>query len=110
MGAFNEVLGKLPCPQCLNLVEIEIQFKYGSVFQHKYKLGEKLIWGGNDVGMPDRARVVLDGEGSKCSSCGYDRDWPVYVYLDNDVITSVTVATGVYDFASVHESFLVLSE
>lgn len=110
MGAFNELQGELTCPRCLNPVTTDIQFKYGSVVHRRYKLGDTLVWGSNDIGKPGRRLVILDAEGTRCPNCQYDGDWPAYVRVRDDVLTSVESATGAYDFASVHESFLVLQE
>lgn len=36
-------------------------FKYGDSWQHHYVLGDKLNWGGNDVGEPGHKLVVVVG-------------------------------------------------
>lgn len=110
MGAYNEVRARLTCPSCAKEVEADVQFKYGSVHQHKYNLADKLIWGGNDAGRPGRTLVVADGEATKCSACGYDSDWPAYVTIEHDIIRSVGTATGEYDFVSAVDTFIVLRE
>lgn len=110
MGAFNEVRAQLVCPNCRVSVVIDVQFKYGSVVHHRYTLGSTLRWGANDVGVPGRAVVVVDGEGSRCPNCGWTEDWPVYVVVENDVIREVIPATGEHDFKSLHETFVVLRE
>lgn len=110
MGAFNEVRVPLICPNCGLSAAIDVQFKYGSVVHHKYTLGSALRWGANDVGVPGRAVVVVDGEGSRCPHCGWNDDWPVYVLIENDVIRAVSPATGEHDFTPPHETFVVLRE
>jgi hypothetical protein len=98
MGAFNEVHAAVPCPRCEETVETDVQFKYGAVVQHQYKVGDKIIWGANNVGMPGKELVVVDGEGTQCPKCGYDGDWPLYVTIERDVIRSVSAPTGEHDF------------
>jgi hypothetical protein len=110
MGAYNEVRARLVCPSCKMDVEATVQFKYGSVVHHKYSIGDKIVWGANDVGRPGRQLVVVEGEAMGCPNCGYDADWPAYIVVENDIIRSVTNATGAYDFASTAESYIVLRE
>ena len=94
MGAFNDVRARVTCPSCTKDVEVEVQFKYGSVWQHHYELGATLLWGTNDVGQPGRALVIADGEAGECPACGYDGDWPAYVTIERDVIQSARTSTG----------------
>ncbi len=110
MGAFNIVTVTMPCPGCQTPVMVRVQFKYADTWQHEYKLGDLLKWGGNDVGQPGRSRVVVDGVAEKCPTCGYDEEWSFYVLIENDVIKAVESASGRYDFASVRETYLVLKE
>lgn len=107
-GAYNEVRATLRCPSCDRLVEVDTQFKYGSVVHHRDSIGDRLAWGANDVGRPGYRLVVVDGEASGCTLCSYDEDWPVYVFARSDVLDRVVPATGGYDFVTTHTSFLVL--
>lgn len=108
MGAFNDVRARLICPSCANDAEVEVQFKYGSVWQNHYAMGDTLRWGTNDVGQPGRALVIVDGEATTCPACGHDGDWPVYVTIERDIIQSARTATGEHDFAALDESFVVI--
>jgi hypothetical protein len=110
MGAYNEVRGVLTCPSCGQQTEGDVQFKYGSAVHHRYGIGEKLVWGANDIGRPGLQTVVVDGEAGPCPNCGHAGDWPVYVFIKDDVIDRVTDANGIYDFASSGTSFLVLND
>lgn len=40
---------------------MEIQFKYGDVWQHIYRVGDELSWGGNDIGERSAGTVVAYG-------------------------------------------------
>jgi hypothetical protein len=109
MGAFNTVTAEQVCPSCRNAVEARVQFKYGDTWQNEYRLGERLRWGGNDIGVPGRRRVVLDGAGERCPKCGY-AEWDFYVLLEDDVITSVKPASGDFDFVASQGKPIVLEE
>ena len=79
MSAFNIVKGRTSCPSCKHVAEFEVQFKYGDNWQHSYRLGDRLRWGGNDVGTPGRRRVLVEGIGGPCPHCKADN-------LDFDVV------------------------
>lgn len=79
MGAFNTVVASVCCPSCGRDAELEIQFKYGSTWQYRYRIGDRLRWGGNDIGSPGYKRVRVEGIGGPCSHCGAR-------YLDFDVV------------------------
>lgn len=105
MGAFNILIVDEKCNKCKNDVQIEIQFKFGDVWQNKYKLGDVLRWGGNDHGIKGAQRVVLDGV-AECDSCKEEIDY--LIYLDNDKFKSVEVNRGKYDFTSSGGYFIVI--
>jgi hypothetical protein len=109
MGAFNEVSVATKCPTCSQPVQVRVQFKYGDTWQHQYRLGEALKWGGNDVGEPGHRRVVVDGAAERCPKCGHEDDWNFYVLLERDVIASVEPATGVHAFPT-DQPFIVLED
>ena len=111
MGAFNMVKTQATCPACGQIVEIAVQFKYGDTWQHTYKISQPLRWGGNDVGKPGKAWVVVDGVAeTPCPHCGFDDEWNFYVFLVEDRIVRVEPATGEYDFARVQSTYIVLQE
>lgn len=70
MSAFNILEASAKCPNCSVQSDFEIQFKYGNTWQLKYKIGEKLEWGGNDIGKQDAKEVFIEGIGGPCSNCG----------------------------------------
>lgn len=111
MGAFNLVKTQATCPACDQTIEIAVQFKYGDTWQHTYKISQPLRWGGNDVGKPGKAWVVVDGVAeTPCPLCGFDDEWNFYVFLIEDRIVRVEPATGAYDFARVQSTYIVLQE
>jgi hypothetical protein len=108
MGAYNEVNARLPCPHCGRLVDTVVQFKYGAVTHHRYAIGDRLVWGANDVGSAGHPLVVVAGEGTMCEACHLDADWPVHVRIANGVITDVVSDTGEYDFVHAGEPYVIL--
>lgn len=109
MGAFNVVTAAARCPACSQQVTVRVQFKYGDTWQHEYRVGDSLTWGGNDVGVPGRGRVVVDGVAERCRQCGNDDEWNFYVFVERDVIVAVEPATGEYRFPP-DDGFIVLNE
>lgn len=79
MSAFNTVKGSTTCPNCGRSAEFEVQFKYGNTWQLSYRMGDRLRWGGNDIGAPGRKHVLVEGIGGSCPHCGMDN-------LDFDVV------------------------
>jgi hypothetical protein len=108
VGAFNTVGSVSTCPQCLEEVPINVQFKYGSVWQHHYRIGDILRWGGNDRGQRGEVSVVVDAVAEACPNCGFDGDWDFYVFVTDGRITSVTPADGSLDFVSNGCGYLVM--
>jgi len=106
LGAFNTLHLEAPCPNCRRVVALAVQFKYGDCWQHEYKLGDTLRWGGNDVGRPGASRVVVSGASESCPLCGSDGEF--YVFVFEGRLASVEPASGLYDFVRSHETFLVL--
>jgi len=88
MGAFNMLTAEASCPNCGHQVVFEVQFKYGDTWQHRYLLGEKIKWGGNDIGRPGYRRVRVEAIGGPCSHCGFD-NLEFDIILDEDRITTL---------------------
>jgi hypothetical protein len=109
MGAFNTVVVAWKNPATGQELELLVQFKYGDTWQHAYRLGDNVRWGGNDIGRRGAARVVVDGalEG-KPPVAGIPEDFEVYI-IDNR-IEAVLPASGTYDFVREGESYIVLKE
>lgn len=88
MSAYNTLATTARCPNCGAEVEVEIQFRYGDTWQHVYRVGDVLRWGGNDVGLPSQTRVLVEGIAGPCPNCGtpnMEYDIPV----ERDVIRAV---------------------
>jgi hypothetical protein len=86
MSAYNTVV--LPdeekCPRCGTGIRRRVQFKYGDTRQHDYVIGDRIKWGGNDIGKPARLVTAL----------GYPEDCPV---CENDLggVFDVVIRDGV---------------
>jgi hypothetical protein len=61
MGFFNELIVSVQCSDCNNVYETRIQFKFGATRQLEYKIGNKVIWGFNEIGKPDLTKVKVYG-------------------------------------------------
>lgn len=107
MGAFNTVNVAWRISQKSEVPNAKVQFKYGDTWQHNYRIGDVLKWGGNDIGRRDAKRVVVDG----ClDSPAAFPDVPesFEVHIVNGRIESVIPATGNFDFAKAGESFIII--
>lgn len=104
MGAFNTVRILGTCPSCKNEVNLEVQFKYGDVWQHHYQIGDVIKWGGNDIGKPALRKVIVEGF-AVCPTCDSELDYEVW--LENDKIVAIKLASGTYDLASSPEVYSV---
>lgn len=106
MGAFNTVQISERCPCCTEEVDVEVQFKYGDTYQHRYKLGDVIKWGGNDIRRPGRSRVLAEG----FAVCPISDTELLYeVWLELDKVVAVTPDTGAYNLAT-DEGYTVVEE
>jgi hypothetical protein len=90
MSAFNTVTAKCLCPICGETREFFVQFKYGDTWQHQYRIGDILKWGGNDVGVQGVRRVRVEGIGGPCPHCKAD-NLEADVFLNDDRIERVMI-------------------
>jgi len=103
MGAYN-VLVIDRCGNCQSNIEVSIQFKYGDVWQYEYKIGDVLKWGGNDVGIKDARKVVVDGIATPCNICGKELDYVINLELNR--VKSTEPNLGQYRFCK--ESYIII--
>lgn len=90
MGAFNVVTAvdsELPCERCGDL-RIRVQFKFADCWAHEYQIGDRLTWGGNDVGVRGLPSVTVLGEAESCATCGLDLEREYAVEIVDDVLGS----------------------
>lgn len=61
MGTFNSIMIPWIDHGSNASVEIEVQFRYGDVWQYRYGIGDQIHRGGNDVGDPSETVAVVPG-------------------------------------------------
>lgn len=90
MNAYNTVVlhNEEHCPHCGSTIRRRVQFKYGDTRQHDYEVGDRIAWGGNDVGEPATLVKVL-GYPEDCPVRGNDFGGVVDVIVRNGVIEDV---------------------
>lgn len=111
MGAYNVLLAKVQCSFCKNTYEAKIQFKYGDTWQHQYVVGDKILWGGNDIGVKGALRTKVYGvlETDVCPICNHDNLNNEYdIYVEGDVIKSVSIMKDIGDYFADDGNFKVL--
>jgi hypothetical protein len=91
MSAFNRLRARARCPNCGQVSEQVIQFKFGDAWQYEYAVGDALRWGGNDIGRPGLGKVIVFGAGEECPVC-HRRGEDFSVVVERDVITGVEEA------------------
>jgi hypothetical protein len=101
MGFFNTLITDVKCSTCNNIYEGKVQFKYGNTLQLLYKLGDKLTWGANDIGIPGSPKVKVYGilENDICPIChqiNLNEEFDVIV--ENDIIISITNMENAKDY------------
>jgi predicted RNA-binding Zn-ribbon protein involved in translation (DUF1610 family) len=98
MGVFNTLVVRRKCPACGHDVEFRYQFVYGETWQHEYRLGDALRWGGNDYGNPEAKRVAARAEPEGCPNCGHEDDEPFEMQIDSNVIKAIYPQSGQITF------------
>jgi hypothetical protein len=109
MAAYNEVVraGEEVCPRCGSKIHRVVQFKYGDTWQHHYAVGDRLDWGGNDVGEPGHKLVVVVGYPGECPICGHEPDITYDVTIREDVIDGIRPSDGTYDYVGGRTYFIL---
>jgi hypothetical protein len=92
MSAFNILQAEAACPTCGCRGRFEIQFKYGDTWQYEYRIGDRLCWGGNDIGKPGLSEVQVQGVGGPCPNCGAEGQ-PFALMVKKDEIVAVRPAS-----------------
>jgi hypothetical protein len=107
MSAYNTIIFPWKDPESNKSYDLLIQFKYGEVWQHEYKVGDLLKWGANDVGDHSAKKVVVEGvlEGEKLTD-KMPEDFEIYIV--NNKIENVLPSTHNYDFSKTDNDYLIL--
>ena len=113
MGFFNELITNVPCSNCNNLYETRIQFKFGATRQLEYRMGDKIIWGFNDVGIPNIGKVKIYGVlgDVECPICHNKNNNDEFdIFLDKDVITGIDQMQDINNFLKNDGHYKILAE
>lgn len=113
MGFFNDLVTDIQCSNCNNFYQARIQYKFGATRQLEYRLGDKIIWGYNEVGKPDISKVKVYGilGNDDCPICHKrNQNEEFDIYLEKDVITKVDKMQDAKDFLIAEGCYKVLSE
>jgi hypothetical protein len=86
-----------------------VQFKFGNCRLFDYQMGDKLLWGGYEKGVPGKKRVVVHGVAESGEGISDDPEYWL-VFIENDVIKSVAPDDGRYNFKSRDGHHLVLAD
>jgi len=90
MSAYNVLVANCACPNCGKSEKFFVQFKYGNTWQLNYRIGDKITWGGNDIGSPNARRIRIEGIGGPCTYCGLDNiEFDIFTQLDEIVEVKV---------------------
>jgi len=106
MSAFNILITELQCSNCKAFFKGRIQFKFGDTWQVEYKIGDKIMWGGNDIGKPGLKGVKVYGilESNHCPSCNYEILQNEYdIFIENDVIKKIELLSDISDYLADEE-------
>lgn len=93
MGTFNILKTEIKCGNCDQVRPVVIQFRFGDTWQLVYQLGEKLIWGGNDIGKANLNVVNVYGYSGDnlCPHCNkFFEEEEFDIRIERDFITAVS--------------------
>lgn len=91
----------LPIMFCREMYPSQIQFKFGDTWQFQYQMGDKIKWGGNDIGKSGIHKVKVYGilESSQCPICGMLNGLNEFdINIENDIIISVNPIHNIKDY------------
>jgi hypothetical protein len=94
MGSYNILIADIKCSNCNASYEGKIQFRYGNTVQLKYRIGDKVEWGGNQIGNPNERKVKVYGilESEQCPVCANENKNNEFdIFIENGVLVSFSV-------------------
>lgn len=110
MGAYNILKTEIQCNHCKKLFLGNIQFKFGDTWQNVYSIGEKIKWGGADIGQPGNNKVKVYGilEEQKCPACWLPLGYEYDIIIEKDIINLVTPLADLKDYNSEDGNYSLL--
>lgn len=112
MGLFNTLITEIPCPDCKKKHEARVQYKFGNTRQLKYRVGDTITWGGNDVGTPDLNEVKVYGiiESETCPFCSKSNIPEEYdIFIKENVIISISTIACMGDYVNGNGEYFLLN-
>jgi len=108
MGAYNILKTEIQCVHCKNTFCGDIQFKFGDTWQNIYIIGDKIGWGGADIGQPGYRKVKVYGilEQQECPICGLPLEYDIIV--EKDIIKYIAPLASLEDYNSEDGNYRVL--
>lgn len=113
MGAYNILYADVQCSECKNIYEGQVQFKFGDTWLRKYKVGDVIKWGGNDIGSPNLSEVKVYGilDSDECPVCkNINRNNEFDIFISKDVINNVALMSDVKDYFSDEGNYKICKE
>jgi hypothetical protein len=101
MSAFNILNSDVQCSSCGQIYEGKIQFKFGDTWQFHYRIGDKIRWGGNDIGKPGISKVKVYGilESTECPICGKFNENNEYdINIECDYISGINPISTIKEY------------
>ncbi|WP_184550208.1 hypothetical protein [Mucilaginibacter sp. FT3.2] len=95
MGTFNTLIAVVDCVNCNKPFTQEIQFKYATVWQYLYNVGDKLTRTNNyyDIGKPGtKVKACGISADNICPNCDFINEEDFDLFIENDVIIGVNYA------------------
>jgi len=111
MSAFNILRAKIKCPNCNVEYTGYLQFKFGDTWLLEYNIGDKIKWGGNDIGRPGLAEVRVYGilEDNTCPNCRKNNPQEEYdIIVLKDVIDHINIIHDINDYLTDDANFKII--
>lgn len=102
------------CPACGKFGLFALQFRYGDVWRHQYRLGDMIRFGKGqtDVGVAGISKVVVSAALNWCDHCQnheHRHCFDCYIFVENDKLVGFAPDDGTYDFSN-GDDFIVVEE
>jgi hypothetical protein len=104
MSAYNTVIFHWIDAKVNKKFDLKVQFKYGEVWQHEYKIGDDIKWGTNEIGDQSAKKVVVEGvlEGEALTE-NMPEDFQIYI-VNNKIENIVPI----FNFFETKDDYIVL--
>jgi len=113
MSAFNILNSEIKCSECTSTYIGKVQFKFGDTWQLEYKIGDRIKWGGNDIGKPGILKIKVYGvlEIDECPVCGKENlNNEFDINIENDIIIGINPIDDINDYFIDEGNYKICSE